>query len=98
MSECMPMRRCQLSCQSMGAAKYRWFHDAGCCQCIGKPCQDFGLNEAKCLKCQVEEDNDNHTPGEDKEELVPEENEDRHIRHKHHSHHHHKHDQITENN
>ena len=34
----------------MGAAKMRWFHGDGCCQCIGSTCLDYGLNEAKCKK------------------------------------------------
>ena len=36
---------------SMGAAKYRWFHDYGCCQCIGNTCLDYGISQPKCLKC-----------------------------------------------
>ncbi|KAL3860143.1 hypothetical protein ACJMK2_010308 [Sinanodonta woodiana] len=51
MSQCMSLRKCKQSCKSMGAAKYRWFHEEGCCQCIGDACIDYGLNEAKCIKC-----------------------------------------------
>ena len=81
----------------MGAAKYRWFHDEGCCQCIGKPCQDFGLNEAKCLKCQSEDDNDNYTPG-DEDAKVVEQQAEKH-NHKHHNDHHKlKLEQATEKN
>ncbi|PVD20890.1 hypothetical protein C0Q70_19053 [Pomacea canaliculata] len=50
-SQCMSIRKCKTSCKSMGAAKYRWFHEAGCCQCIGSTCIDFGLNEPRCLNC-----------------------------------------------
>lgn len=56
MSKCMSMKKCKQSCKSMGAAKYRWFHNEGCCQCIGNTCIDYGLNEAMCLDCKDEED------------------------------------------
>lgn len=45
----------------MGAARYRWFHEYGCCECIGSTCLDFGKGEALCLKCSatsVEDDDD----------------------------------------
>lgn len=52
MSKCMSMNKCKQSCKSMGAAKYRWFQNAGCCQCIGDTCIDYGLNEPMCLLCK----------------------------------------------
>ncbi|GFS15980.1 twisted gastrulation protein homolog 1 [Elysia marginata] len=50
-SSCMPVGKCKASCKSMGASKYRWFHEHGCCQCIGSTCFDYGLIEPRCLKC-----------------------------------------------
>lgn len=43
-SQCMSWHKCRVSCQSMGAASYRWFHD-GCCECIGENCPNYGINE-----------------------------------------------------
>ena len=42
----------------MGAAKYRWFQNAGCCQCIGDTCIDYGLNEPMCLLCKDDAEED----------------------------------------
>ena len=42
MSQCTSLNKCRMSCQSMGAARYRWFHEHGCCECIGSTCLDFG--------------------------------------------------------
>ncbi|XP_075230235.1 protein twisted gastrulation-like [Lycorma delicatula] len=50
MSQCMSWNKCKASCQSMGAASYRWFHD-GCCECIGDKCINYGINESRCLQC-----------------------------------------------
>lgn len=50
-SQCMSIGKCKVSCKSMGAAKYRWFHEYGCCQCIGNTCLDYGLSEPQCLRC-----------------------------------------------
>ncbi|XP_005090548.1 twisted gastrulation protein homolog 1-A [Aplysia californica] len=50
-SECMSMGKCKASCRSMGAAKYRWFHEHGCCQCVGSSCFDYGLSNPQCLRC-----------------------------------------------
>lgn len=55
MSKCMSAHRCKQSCKSMGAAKYRWTHNEGCCQCIGHTCIDYGLNEPLCLQCHGDE-------------------------------------------
>lgn len=44
MSQCYSLRKCKESCKSMGAARYRWFHEQGCCQCIGDTCISYGLN------------------------------------------------------
>lgn len=57
MSQCMPWNKCKKSCTSMGASRYRWFHD-GCCECIGDPCLNYGINVNKCLKCPPEGDED----------------------------------------
>ncbi|XP_029635412.1 twisted gastrulation protein homolog 1-A-like [Octopus sinensis] len=51
MSQCTSIRKCKASCKSMGAARYRWFHDYGCCQCVGNTCPGYGLNEPRCLRC-----------------------------------------------
>jgi hypothetical protein len=51
MTPCLSLGRCRASCQSMGAARYRWFHAHGCCECIGATCLDFGKGEPHCLKC-----------------------------------------------
>lgn len=50
MSQCMSWNKCKVSCQSMGAVSYRWFHD-GCCECIGDKCINYGINESRCLEC-----------------------------------------------
>jgi hypothetical protein len=54
-SQCMSIAKCKTSCKSMGAAKYRWFHEHGCCQCIGSTCIDYGLNEPHCLRCPLKD-------------------------------------------
>ncbi|KAH9515756.1 Twisted gastrulation protein 1-B [Bulinus truncatus] len=59
-SDCMPMAKCKASCKSMGAAKFRWFHSNGCCQCVGSTCYDYGLNEPKCLRCLADETDNKH--------------------------------------
>lgn len=56
MSQCYSLRKCKESCKSMGAARYRWFHEQGCCQCIGDTCISYGLNSPKCLQCPPQED------------------------------------------
>ena len=38
------------SCSSMGASSYRWFFD-GCCQCVGSTCNNFGIDDSRCLEC-----------------------------------------------
>ena len=40
----------------MGAARYRWFHEYGCCQCVGSTCIDYGLSEPRCLRCPADDD------------------------------------------
>lgn len=62
-SQCMSIAKCKTSCKSMGAAKYRWFHVNGCCQCIGSTCLDYGLNEPHCFKCPVKLDSDGEEDG-----------------------------------
>lgn len=58
MSKCMSAHKCKQSCKSMGAAKYRWTHNEGCCQCIGHTCLDYGLNEPLCLLCHGDENDE----------------------------------------
>uniref|UniRef100_A0A6G1SHQ0 Protein twisted gastrulation n=1 Tax=Aceria tosichella TaxID=561515 RepID=A0A6G1SHQ0_9ACAR len=47
---CVDMYKCESSCISMGASGYRWFH-VGCCECVGKYCLNFGVNEIRCRNC-----------------------------------------------
>ena len=42
----------------MGAAKYRWFHAQGCCQCVGQSCLHYGKGEALCLRCGLSKSKD----------------------------------------
>ena len=55
--QCMAEKKCEMSCQSMGAASYRWFQD-GCCECVGHGCINYGLNESRCAECSFEDDED----------------------------------------
>uniref|UniRef100_A0A8C5QFJ7 Twisted gastrulation BMP signaling modulator 1 n=1 Tax=Leptobrachium leishanense TaxID=445787 RepID=A0A8C5QFJ7_9ANUR len=48
--DCMSIHQCKASCESMGASKYRWFHNA-CCECIGPECIDYGSKTVKCTNC-----------------------------------------------
>ncbi len=50
MAECMSMNKCRKSCDSMGSARFRWFHEYGCCECIGSTCLDFGKGECSICK------------------------------------------------
>jgi len=50
LSQCMSLNKCHVSCQSMGAASFRWFHD-GCCECVGDRCIKYGINESRCARC-----------------------------------------------
>lgn len=72
MSDCLSLKRCKMSCQSMGASRYRWFHEHGCCQCIGSACINYGLNKPKCRVCPDEEGDDEGE--ENVKEVVKEEN------------------------
>ncbi|XP_046749126.1 twisted gastrulation protein homolog 1-A-like [Diprion similis] len=49
-ARCNSWNKCQTTCQSMGAASYRWFHD-GCCECVGDTCINYGINESRCRLC-----------------------------------------------
>uniref|UniRef100_A0A0A9YJJ3 Protein twisted gastrulation n=1 Tax=Lygus hesperus TaxID=30085 RepID=A0A0A9YJJ3_LYGHE len=73
MSQCMSWNKCKGSCQSMGAASYRWFHD-GCCQCIGDRCINYGINESRCLECPPQQESppseDEVDYGDDDDEMV----------------------------
>jgi len=55
MSQCMPLNKCRNSCHSMGASYFRWFHD-GCCQCVGRTCINYGIDESRCSSCSLESD------------------------------------------
>uniref|UniRef100_A0A8B9HL47 Twisted gastrulation BMP signaling modulator 1a n=1 Tax=Astyanax mexicanus TaxID=7994 RepID=A0A8B9HL47_ASTMX len=48
--DCLSIRQCKQYCESMGASKYRWFHNA-CCECIGPECVDYGSKTVKCMNC-----------------------------------------------
>ncbi|XP_066514576.1 twisted gastrulation protein homolog 1-A-like isoform X1 [Hoplias malabaricus] len=50
--DCLSIRQCKQYCESMGASKYRWFHNA-CCECIGPECLDYGSKSVKCMNCLV---------------------------------------------
>nr|DBA24420.1 TPA: hypothetical protein GDO54_012072 [Pyxicephalus adspersus] len=50
--DCMSIHQCKNSCASMGASKYRWFHNA-CCECVGPECIDYGSKMVKCMNCMV---------------------------------------------
>lgn len=43
----LSMTNCRRYCRSMGASSFRWFEE-GCCECLGKFCIHYGLNEPKC--------------------------------------------------
>lgn len=54
-ASCVDMYKCESSCMSMGASGYRWFH-IGCCECVGKYCLNFGINQIRCRNCPEESD------------------------------------------
>ncbi|XP_046486890.1 twisted gastrulation protein homolog 1-like [Neodiprion pinetum] len=51
-AQCSSWNKCQITCQSMGAASYRWFHN-GCCECVGDTCINYGINESRCRLCPL---------------------------------------------
>lgn len=53
LASCVDMYKCESSCVSMGASAYRWFH-IGCCECVGKSCLNFGINQIRCRNCPEE--------------------------------------------
>lgn len=55
LDSCVDMYKCETSCMSMGASGYRWFH-VGCCECVGKYCLNFGVNQIRCRNCPEESD------------------------------------------
>lgn len=55
LASCVEMHKCESSCVSMGASGYRWFH-IGCCECVGKYCLNFGINQIRCRNCPEESD------------------------------------------
>uniref|UniRef100_A0A8D2JGU3 Uncharacterized protein n=1 Tax=Varanus komodoensis TaxID=61221 RepID=A0A8D2JGU3_VARKO len=50
-NECLSMSQCRAVCQSVGAWRYRWFHNA-CCQCLGPDCLGYGGPHAHCSSCR----------------------------------------------
>ncbi|XP_078501105.1 twisted gastrulation protein homolog 1-like [Lissotriton helveticus] len=50
---CMSMKRCRQSCESVGASRYRWFHNA-CCECVGPDCWAYGSKDASCQFCPLQ--------------------------------------------
>ncbi|KAJ6653075.1 hypothetical protein lerEdw1_010161 [Lerista edwardsae] len=50
-NECLSMSRCRTACQSVGAWRYRWFHNA-CCQCVGPDCLGYGGAQPQCSRCR----------------------------------------------
>ena len=46
LSPCMSLGKCSETCSSMGASSYRWFHEYGCCECIGHTCLNYGNGES----------------------------------------------------
>lgn len=55
LTSCVDEAECEGSCLSLGADGYRWFH-VGCCECVGKNCGNFGVNEIRCRNCPSESD------------------------------------------
>lgn len=54
-NSCMTNKKCETSCEDMGAQSSRWFLD-GCCECIGDSCIPSGINENKCNHCPDEDE------------------------------------------
>lgn len=52
-NECTSWKKCSDTCQSMGSASYRWFHD-GCCECVGSWCLNYGISDSRCKNCSSE--------------------------------------------
>lgn len=77
MARCMPLNKCKISCTSMGASAYRWFHDA-CCQCIGPKCINYGMNTSKCLRCPIDstQDDDSSDPANNTQDTIVSETDD----------------------
>lgn len=48
--KCLARESCITSCSAMGAHRYRWFRN-GCCQCVGKSCNDYGELQSLCKSC-----------------------------------------------
>ncbi|XP_065172587.1 twisted gastrulation protein homolog 1-A-like [Atheta coriaria] len=65
-SKCLGYAKCKRTCVSMGASSMRWFHDA-CCECVGKYCINYGINENRCRKCNKNEVMDNSIETADEE-------------------------------
>ncbi len=55
LSECVAEEKCEETCRTRGAAKYRWFPN-GCCECVDAACQGYGSDESRCHICHAGED------------------------------------------
>jgi len=54
----------------MGSSSYRWFLD-GCCECVGRNCVNYGLNESKCLNCPLKTDREEEAGNRNGDPVVP---------------------------
>ncbi|CAG0879597.1 unnamed protein product [Darwinula stevensoni] len=75
-AQCVSYKKCRMTCNSMGAQSYRWFHD-GCCECVGPYCLNYGINESRCSSCpeyeeQEYEDEDLYVNNDFSDGVIPE--------------------------
>ncbi|XP_045618132.1 twisted gastrulation protein homolog 1-A [Procambarus clarkii] len=56
-AQCVSGSKCKELCKTTGASAYRWFFD-GCCECVGSPCINYGVNESRCIQCPPIDQND----------------------------------------
>ncbi|XP_067004003.1 protein twisted gastrulation [Anabrus simplex] len=68
MNQCSTWNKCMETCETMGSASYRWFHD-GCCECVGSYCINYGINESRCKNCPATGD-DEEEDEEEKNDLI----------------------------
>ena len=60
----------------MGAARFRWFHEFGCCECIDSTCLDYGKGEALCTRCSADHLGDDGEDEVTEADVVSDENEE----------------------
>lgn len=74
-NQCTSLRGCKEMCKSMGAAKLRWFHEHGCCQCVDSGCYDYGRSWPLCSRCPPDQPpgagTDDGMPYDDLDEFDP---------------------------